>query len=124
MSAAAPRLHTTATRTSDLVLSYAIRARGGELLPLDDLAWSLDVARHALWQALSVGDREERCRKNLAASSSTGTTWHDLHHHGGEGELAGHDRLARLAVLRRTRTTARMQLSASFSRGGPRDGWA
>src|SRR5205814_6581469 len=50
-------------RILDLDLSYAIRERVGRVVSVGGLP--LVRHRHALWEALSVGDREERSRKNF-----------------------------------------------------------
>jgi cysteinyl-tRNA synthetase len=75
-------------RILDLDLSYAIRDRVGRLMTLSGLP--LVRHRHALWEALSEGDREERSRKNFGRFLKR---WdhhaHHLHHHGDGAELAG-----------------------------------
>jgi cysteinyl-tRNA synthetase len=73
-------------RILDLDLSYAIRARVGRLLTLDGLP--LVRHRHALWEALSAGDREERSRKNFGRFLKRWDHRHDLDHHGDAAELA------------------------------------
>jgi cysteinyl-tRNA synthetase len=74
-------------RILDLDLSYTIRERVGRLLSLDDLA--LVRHRHALWEALSDGDREERSRKNFGRFLKRWDHRHDLPRHGESVELIG-----------------------------------
>jgi cysteinyl-tRNA synthetase len=50
-------------RILDLDLSYAIRARVGRVVTLGRLP--IVRHRHALWEALSEGEREERSRANF-----------------------------------------------------------
>jgi GT2 family glycosyltransferase len=75
-------------RILDLDLSYAIRDRVGRLMTLSGLP--LVRHRHALWEALSEGDREERSRKNFGRFLKR---WdhhaHHLHRHGDDTQLVG-----------------------------------
>ncbi len=73
-------------RILDLDLSYAIRDRIGRLLTLGDLP--VVRHRHALWEALNQGDREERSRKNFGRFLKRWDHRHDLAHHGNAAELA------------------------------------
>ncbi|HEY0582945.1 MAG TPA: hypothetical protein VGE94_12235, partial [Chloroflexota bacterium] len=66
--------------------SYAIRSQVGRLLSVDDLP--LVRHRHALWEALSDGDREERSRKNFGRFLKRWDHRHDLAHHGNREQLA------------------------------------
>jgi GT2 family glycosyltransferase len=74
-------------RILDLDLSYAIRARVGRVVALGDLP--LIRHRHALWEALSEGDREERSRKNFGRFLKRWDHRHDLPRHGTPAQLAG-----------------------------------
>jgi hypothetical protein len=67
-------------RILDLDLSYAIRARVGPVVTLGDLP--LVRHRHALWESLSEGDREERSRKNFGRFLKHWDHRHDLRRHG------------------------------------------
>jgi GT2 family glycosyltransferase len=73
-------------RILDLDLSYAIRASVGRVLSVGGVA--VERHRHALWEALSQGDRDERSRKNFARFIKR---WdhRQLHRHGNAAELAG-----------------------------------
>ena len=74
-------------RILDLDLSYAIRDRVGELLTVGDVPVVLH--RHALWEALSEGDREERSRKNFGRFLKRWDHRRDLARHGaGRTDLA------------------------------------
>ena len=66
-------------RILDLDLSYAIRGRVGRLLPRRT---AIVRHRHALWEALSEGDREERSRKNFGRFLKRWDHRHDLTRHG------------------------------------------
>jgi cysteinyl-tRNA synthetase len=74
-------------RILDLDLSYAIRDSVGRLLSLEGL--QLVRHRHALWEALSEGDREERSRKNFGRFLKRWDHRHDLARHGESAELVG-----------------------------------
>ena len=74
-------------RILDLDLSYAIRDRVGRLLTLDGLP--LARHRHALWESLGEGDREERSRKNFGRFLKRWDHRHDLPRHGESAELLG-----------------------------------
>ena len=74
-------------RILDLDLSYAIRARVGRLVSFGGLP--LARHRHALWEALSEGDREERSRKNFGRFLKRWDHRHDLARHGDAAELVG-----------------------------------
>jgi cysteinyl-tRNA synthetase len=74
-------------RILDLDLSYAIRASVGRLLTMGDLP--VVRHRHALWESLSEGDREERSRKNFGRFLKRWDHRHDLARHGDAAELAG-----------------------------------
>jgi cysteinyl-tRNA synthetase len=74
-------------RILDLDLSYAIRDRVGRLLTLDGLP--LARHRHALWESLGEGDREERSRKNFGRFLKRWDHRHDLHRHADAAALAG-----------------------------------
>jgi len=74
-------------RILDLDLSYAIRNHVGRLESLDGLP--LVRHRHALWEALSEGDREERSRKNFGRFLKRWDHRHDLVRHGEPSELVG-----------------------------------
>jgi cysteinyl-tRNA synthetase len=67
-------------RILDLDLSYAIRERVGRVLSLSGLP--LVRHRHALWEALTEGDREERSRKNFGRFLKRWDHRHDLTRHG------------------------------------------
>jgi cysteinyl-tRNA synthetase len=73
-------------RILDLDLSFTIRDRIGRLLSLEELP--LIRHRHALWEALSEGDREERSRKNFGRFLKR---WdhHRLANHGDPAHLEG-----------------------------------
>lgn len=73
-------------RILDLELSYAIRASVGRLVSLDGLP--IVRHRHALWEALSEGDRDERSRKNFGRFLKRWDDRHDLSRHGTAAELA------------------------------------
>jgi cysteinyl-tRNA synthetase len=73
-------------RILDLDLSYAIRDRVGRLLTLGDVP--VVRHRHALWESLSEGDREERSRKNFGRFMKHWDHRHDLARHGDAAELA------------------------------------
>jgi cysteinyl-tRNA synthetase len=73
-------------RILDLDLSYAIRDQIGRLLSVGDLP--VVRHRHALWESLSEGDREERSRKNFGRFLKRWDHRHDLTRHGDAGELA------------------------------------
>jgi cysteinyl-tRNA synthetase len=73
-------------RILDLDLSYAIRDRIGRVLSVGGVP--VVRHRHALWEALSEGDREERSRKNFARFIKRWDHRH-LAHHGDAAELAG-----------------------------------
>jgi cysteinyl-tRNA synthetase len=66
-------------RILDLDLSYAIRAGVGRLLSLDGLP--VVRHRHALWESLAEGDREERSRKNFGRFLKRWDHRHDLQRH-------------------------------------------
>jgi len=72
-------------RILDLDLSYAIRERVGRILSVGGLP--LVRHRHALWEALSEGDREERSRKNFGRFLKRWDHRHDLPRHGKAAEL-------------------------------------
>jgi cysteinyl-tRNA synthetase len=74
-------------RILDLDLSYAIRERLGRVLSVGGLP--LVRHRHALWEALSEGDREERSRKNFGRFLKRWDHRHDLPRHGNAAELVG-----------------------------------
>jgi GT2 family glycosyltransferase len=74
-------------RILDLDLSYAIRDRIGRLLSFAGLP--LVRHRHALWEALSDGDREERSRKNFGRFLKRWDHRDDLVRHGVASELVG-----------------------------------
>jgi cysteinyl-tRNA synthetase len=74
-------------RILDLDVSYAIRARVGRLVSLNNMP--LVRHRHALWEALSEGDREERSRKNFGRFLKRWDHRHDLTRHGEAVELLG-----------------------------------
>ncbi|HEX8967821.1 MAG TPA: glycosyltransferase, partial [Chloroflexota bacterium] len=74
-------------RILDLDLSFAIRGRVGRLLGLSGLP--LVRHRHALWESLSDGDREERSRKNFGRFLKRWDHRHDLVRHAGPGQSAG-----------------------------------
>lgn len=73
-------------RILDLDLSYAVRADVGRLVSIEGLP--VVRHRHALWEALSDGDREERSRKNFARFLKRWDHRHDLGRHGDAAELA------------------------------------
>jgi cysteinyl-tRNA synthetase len=72
-------------RILDLDLSYAIRERVGQLLTVSDLP--IVRHRHALWEALSEGEREERSRKNFGRFLNRWDHRRDLARHGAAVEL-------------------------------------
>jgi cysteinyl-tRNA synthetase len=74
-------------RILDLDLSYAVRAHVGRLLSLDRLP--LIRHRHALWEALSEGDREERSRKNFGRFLKRWDHRRELQRHGDSNQLVG-----------------------------------
>ena len=74
-------------RILDLDLSYAIRERVGRVLGAGGLP--LVRHRHALWEALSEGDRQERSRKNFGRFLKRWDHRHDLPRHGKAAELVG-----------------------------------
>jgi len=74
-------------RILDLDLSYAVRDRVGRLLSLNGLP--LQRHRHALWEGLSEGDREERGRKNFGRFLKRWDHRHDLAPHGSPAMVAG-----------------------------------
>jgi cysteinyl-tRNA synthetase len=74
-------------RILDLDLSFSIRDRVGSLQSLAGLP--LVRHRHALWEALSEGDREERSRKNFGRFLKRWDHRHDLQRHGVGAELVG-----------------------------------
>src|SRR5205823_1266632 len=74
-------------RILDLDLSYAIRDRVGRLVSLSGLP--LVRHRHALWEALNEGDREERSRKNFGRFLKRWDHRHDLTRHGDAHTMAG-----------------------------------
>jgi cysteinyl-tRNA synthetase len=74
-------------RILDLDLSYAVRANVGRLLSFNNLP--LVRHRHALWEALSEGDREERSRKNFGRFLKRWDHRGDLARHGEAVELVG-----------------------------------
>ena len=74
-------------RILDLDLSYAIRDRVGRVVSVGSLP--LVRHRHALWEALSEGDREERSRKNFGRFLKRWDHRHDLPRHGNAAELVG-----------------------------------
>lgn len=73
-------------RILDLDLSYALRANVGRLVSLDGLP--VVRHRHALWEALSEGDRAERSRKNFGRFLKRWDHRHDLARHGDAAALA------------------------------------
>jgi cysteinyl-tRNA synthetase len=79
-------------RILDLDLSYTIRDRVGRVVSLGHLP--LVRHRHALWEALSEGDREERSRKNFGRFLKRWDHRHDLPRQGltahAEGPVAVH----------------------------------
>jgi cysteinyl-tRNA synthetase len=74
-------------RILDLDLSYAIRQRVGRLLTMSGLP--LVRHRHALWDALSEGDREERSRRNFGRFLKHWDHHHELARHGDTASLVG-----------------------------------
>ena len=74
-------------RILDLDLSYAVRERVGRILSVGGLP--LVRHPHALWEALSEGDREERSRKNFGRFLKRWDHRHDLSRHGKAAELVG-----------------------------------
>jgi len=72
-------------RIVDLDLSYAIRDRIGRLLTVRNVP--VVRHRHALWESLSEGDREERSRKNFGRFLKRWDHRHDLTCHGDAAEL-------------------------------------
>jgi cysteinyl-tRNA synthetase len=79
-------------RILDLDLSYTIRDRIGGVVSLGHLP--VVRHRHALWEALSDGDREERSRKNFGRFLKRWDDRADLRRHGletrAEGPVAVH----------------------------------
>jgi cysteinyl-tRNA synthetase len=79
-------------RILDLDLSYTIRDRVGRAVSLGHLP--LVRHRHALWEALSEGDREERSRKNFGRFLKRWDHRHDLPRQGltahADGPVAVH----------------------------------
>jgi cysteinyl-tRNA synthetase len=67
-------------RILDLDLSYSIRERIGRVVSLGHLP--IVRHRHALWEALSDGDREERSRKNFGRFLKRWDQGHNLERHG------------------------------------------
>ena len=67
-------------RILDLDLSYTIRERVGRVVSLGHLP--IVRHRHALWEALSDGDREERSRKNFGRFLKRWDHGHRLERHG------------------------------------------
>jgi cysteinyl-tRNA synthetase len=76
-------------RSLDLDLSYAIRDRIGRLLTLGDVP--VVRHRHAVWESLSEGDREERSRKNFGRFLKHWDHRHDLQRHGDAAASASAD---------------------------------
>ena len=74
-------------RILDLDLSYTIRDEIGRILSLSGLP--LVQHRHALWEALSDGDREERSRKNFGRFLKRWDHHHDLARHGNANSFVG-----------------------------------
>ena len=74
-------------RILDLDLSYTIRDQVGRLVSFGDLP--LVRHRHALWEALSEGDREERSRKNFGRFLKRWDHRPDLARHGDVAHLVG-----------------------------------
>jgi cysteinyl-tRNA synthetase len=74
-------------RILDLDFSYAIRERVGRLQNLNGLP--LVRHRHALWEALSEGDREERSRKNFGRFLKHWDHHDHLVRHGNATDLQG-----------------------------------
>ena len=74
-------------RILDLDVSYTIRERIGRVLSLSGLP--LMQHRHALWEALSEGDREERSRKNFGRFLKRWDHRHELTRHGDANSLVG-----------------------------------
>ncbi|HET6319915.1 MAG TPA: cysteine--tRNA ligase [Chloroflexota bacterium] len=79
-------------RILDLDLSYTIRDHVGRVVTLGHLP--LVRHRHALWEALSDGDREERSRKNFGRFLKRWDHRHDLPRYGltthADGPVAVH----------------------------------
>lgn len=73
-------------RILDLDLSYTLRADVGRLVSIDGLP--VIRHRHALWEGLSDGDREERSRKNFGRFLKRWDHRHDLVRHGDAAQLA------------------------------------
>jgi len=74
-------------RILDLDLSYTIRDRVGRVVSLGHLP--IVRHRHALWEALSDGDREERSRKNFGRFLKRWDHRHDLARHGDPARAGG-----------------------------------
>jgi cysteinyl-tRNA synthetase len=74
-------------RILDLDLSYTIRQRVGRVVSLGRLP--LLRHHHALWEALSEGDREERSRKNFGRFLKRWDHHHELRRHGDAAHAAG-----------------------------------
>jgi cysteinyl-tRNA synthetase len=74
-------------RILDLDLSYTIRDRAGRLESFGALP--LVRHRHALWEALSEGDRQERSRKNFGRFLTRWDHRHDLARHAEAAALVG-----------------------------------
>jgi cysteinyl-tRNA synthetase len=74
-------------RILDLELSYALRATVGRVVSLGSLP--LVRHRHALWESLSEGDREERSRRNFGRFLKHWDHRHDLRRHAPSAEAAG-----------------------------------
>jgi hypothetical protein len=74
-------------RILDLDLSYAIRDRVGRLESFGTLP--LIRHRHALWEALSDGDREARSRKNFGRFLKRWDHRHDMARHAVAASLVG-----------------------------------
>jgi cysteinyl-tRNA synthetase len=74
-------------RILDLDLSYTIRDRVGRVVSLGHLP--IVRHRHALWESLSEGDREERSRKNFGRFLKRWDHRHDLARHGDPAHAEG-----------------------------------
>ena len=79
-------------RILDLDLSYAIRERVGPVVSLGNLP--IVRHRHALWESLADGDREERSRKNFGRFLKRWDHRRDLHAHGDPTRLAAEEHAA------------------------------
>ena len=73
-------------RNLDLDLSYRIRDRVGKIVCLSGLP--IHRHRHALWESLGVGDREERSRKNFGRFLKRWDARRDLLRPSGAAEVA------------------------------------